>query len=244
MAVTLWLAGCGGSSVDGLGGEPRSLVAGQTQQIANKALAKPSKQDYLTAKKSADQLAKRAKGAAYRLGSQDVIDIEVFKVGELSKTVQVSETGTFNYPLVGDVPASGKTAQEVQRVLTSRLGRKYLQDPQVIVRVKEMNSRRFTVEGAVKKPGIYPVAESTSLLQAIALGGGLTPVASSTVVVIRKEGGKRKAAKFDLDEIRSGSAADPTLRPGDLVVASKSTGQQALQHVLKVLPLLSIFTVI
>jgi polysaccharide export outer membrane protein len=220
------------------------LSAAPNQKLTTSALApKPSAQDLQAAKKSADEVIKRALDEAYRIGPQDVIEIKVFKVAELSKTVQVSEAGTFNFPLVGDVSASGKTAQEVERDLTSQLGSKYLEKPQVSVRITEMNSRRFTVEGAVKKPGVFPVSGSTTLLQAIAISGGLTKTGSSTVVLFRTEDGKRKAAKFDLDEIRSGSK-DPKLRAGDFIIVKESAGQQALQHVLKVLPLLSVFTLI
>jgi polysaccharide export outer membrane protein len=91
--------------------------------------------------------------SAYKIGPLDVLDISVFKVAELSKSVQVADGGTINLPLVGEVPAAGKTAQEVETDLTAKLGAKYLQSPQVTVFVKEYNSQRVTVDGAVKKPG-------------------------------------------------------------------------------------------
>ena len=100
------------------------------------------------------------------------MDVSVFKVPELSKSVQVADTGTINLPLVGEVPAAGKTAQEVEQDLTKKLGAKYLQNPQVTVFVKEYNSQRVTIEGAVKKPGVYPVRGKTSLLQFIAMAEG------------------------------------------------------------------------
>ena len=227
-----------------MGGGASNLTIDQSQKIATSGVSKPSQLEILAAKKSADELSKRALGGGYRLGAQDVIEIKVFKVEELSKTVQVSETGTFSFPLVGDVMASGKTAQELERDLTRRLGRKYLENPQVTVRVTEMNSQRFTAEGAVKKPGVYPVTGGMSLLQGIAEAQGLTPLGSTTVVIIRNEGGKRTAAKFDLDEIRSGAAKDPKLRSGDIIIASKSTSKEAFQNVLKVLPLARVFLLI
>lgn len=242
--MVIWLAGCGASSIDGLGLGSNDLAANDTPAVTTGSLPRPSKQELTAAKKSADEVTRRASASAYRIGPQDVIDVKVFKVAELSKTVQVSETGTFSFPLVGDVPAAGKTAQEVERDLARQLGRDYLENPQLSVTVKEMNSKRFTIEGAVNKPGVYPVTGSTSLLQAIAISGGPTKTASSTVVLFRHEGGKRKAAKFDLDKIRSGALADPKLRAGDFIITHESAGQQALQHVLKVLPLMSIFTLI
>lgn len=244
VAVALSLAGCGASSVDGLGVEPGKLAADQTPNITTGSVAKPTPQDLLAAKKTADAVTKRARGSGYLLGAQDVVEVTVFKVEDLSKTVQISDTGTFNYPLVGDVQASGKTAQEVERDLTARLGSKYLENPQVTVRVTEMNSRRITVEGAVKKPGVFPISGRMSLLQGIAKAEGLTPLGSTTVVVIRNEGGKRKAAKFDLEKIRTGDDKDPSLRPGDIIIAPKSAGKETLQNILKVVPLVRVFTLI
>src|SRR6516162_10276568 len=79
---------------------------------------------------------------AYTVGAMDILDISVFKVPELSKSVQVADTGTINMPLLGEVPAAGKTAQEIEQDLTRKLGAKYLKSPQVTVFVKDHNSQR------------------------------------------------------------------------------------------------------
>ena len=94
---------------------------------------------------------------AYRIGPLDVLDISVFQAPELSKTVEVADNGTIDLPLIGETPAAGKTTQELQRELNSRFGAKYLQNPQCTVMVKEFNSSRVTVSGAVKSPGVFPV---------------------------------------------------------------------------------------
>jgi polysaccharide biosynthesis/export protein len=88
---------------------------------------------------------------AYKIGSQDVIEISVFKVPDLSRVVQVADDGKVNLPLIGDVMAAGKTAQDVERKLVKRYGQKYLKSPQVTVSVKEYNSQRVTVEGANRR---------------------------------------------------------------------------------------------
>ena len=111
--------------------------------------------------------------SAYEIGPLDVLDISVFQVPDLTKSVQVSDTGTINLPLVGEIAVAGRTAQEVERDLTSRLGAKYLQNPQVTVYVKDYNSQRVTVTGAVSKPGVYPIKGRTSLMQVVAMAGGL-----------------------------------------------------------------------
>jgi polysaccharide export outer membrane protein len=185
-----------------------------------------------------------SKGVAYKIGAQDVLDVSVFKVPELSKSVQVADIGTINLPLVGEVPVAGKTAQDVEHDLTSRLGAKYLQNPQVTVYVKEHNSQSMTVEGAVKKPGVYPIKGKASLLQSLALAGGLEPNSDSTVVVFRYADGNRTAARFEVDNIRSGQAEDPVLQGGDVVVVGTSAIKETFNNVLKVLPAVGAFALL
>ena len=92
--------------------------------------------------------------AGYKIGAMDVLDISVFQVPELTKSVQVADTGTINLPLVGEIAVVGKTPQQVERDLIARLGAKYLQNPQVTVYVKEYNSQQVTISGEIKKPGV------------------------------------------------------------------------------------------
>ena len=166
---------------------------------------------------------------AYRIGPLDVLDISVFQAPELSKTVEVADNGTIDLPLLGETPAAGKTAQELQRDLNSRLGAKYLQNPQSTVTVKEFNSNRVTVSGAVKSPGVFPYKGET-LLQYVTMAGGLAPESNSMVLVLRQINGKRSAAKFNLADIQSGSASDPTMQSGDVIVADTSVVKEGPQQ--------------
>ncbi len=179
---------------------------------------------------------------AYQIGPLDVLDISVFKVPDLSKSVQVADSGTINLPLVGEIPAAGKTAQEIERDLSGKLGAKYLRNPQVTVYVKEYNSQRVTVEGAVKKPGVYPIKGKTSLMQILAMAESPErETASSIVVVFRTAGGKRSAARFDIDDIRSGKAEDPTVQQGDVIIVDTSTSKLVFNSFVKVLPTAAAF---
>ena len=182
---------------------------------------------------------------AYKIGPLDVLDITVFRVPELTRSVQVADSGSINLPLIGDVASAGKTSQELERDLTARLGAKYLQSPQVTVYVKEYNSQRVTVEGAVKKPGVYPLRGKTSLLQFIAVAEGLDrDTASSTVVVFRQGTDRRLAARFDLDDIRGGQAEDPVIQQGDVIVVDTSKSKVAVSYFVKALPISSVFTAV
>ena len=186
---------------------------------------------------SPDAFASTPANDAYRIGPLDVLDISVFQVPDLTKTVQVEQTGTMNLPLVGEVPAAGKTAQEVERDLTARLGAKYLKDPQVTVSVKEYNSQHVTVTGAVNNPGVYPLRGSTSLMDVVASAGGFQDVTDSTVLVLRERDGKRMAANFDMSAIQKGTAKDPPLQSGDKIVAGKSMIKTVFNTLLRVQPI-------
>lgn len=182
--------------------------------------------------------------AAYRIGPLDVLEISVFKVPELSKMVQVSERGTVNYPLVGETEAAGKTPRELEQILARALGAKYLQNPQLGIFVKEYNSKRITLEGEVKKPGVYPMQGGITLLQAIATAGGMEPVSDDTVLILRTENGKRSAARFIVSDVRDGKAQDPQLKPGDVIVAGKSYMKEGWNNFIRLLPLASVFAVL
>lgn len=177
------------------------------------------------------------KSSAYKIGPQDVLDVSVFKVAELSKTIQVSDGGSINLPLLGEVPVAGSTARDVEQDLTKKLGAKYLQNPQVTVYIKEYNSQRVTVEGAVKKPGVFPIRGRSTLLQTLALAEGLEKISDQSVVILRQgESGKRLAARFDVAEIRSGTVEDPVIQSGDVVVAGTSAFKENLEILRNLMP--------
>jgi polysaccharide export outer membrane protein len=180
---------------------------------------------------------------AYRIGPLDILDISVYQVPDLSKTVQVGDNGNVSLPLVGEVLAAGKTTDELQRDLVSQLGAKFLQNPQVTVLVKEFNSSRVTVSGAITKPGVYPYKGET-LLQCVAMAGGFTAEANSVVLVLRQSNGQRSAAKFNVAAIQNGSVEDPPMEAGDVIVADSSIAKKGLNSILKVLPLAGMFTLL
>ena len=262
------LSGCAASSLSdaGIGNEPaaklssadKDLTGSVTPVVAevnrspnsSAALTRSSETKTVTSSSSQQTSVKASLAAittvstpgsvAYKIGPQDVVEISVFKVAELSKTAQVTEAGTISFPLLGDVAAAGKTARELEKEMAVLLGEKYLQKPQVSVIVKEFNSQRVTVEGAVKKPGVFPIQGSVSLLQAVAMAQGLDVLSDNTVVVVRTIDGKRAAARFDVSDIRDGTAQDPQLQAGDILVAGTSALKEGLNF-LKAMPLTSAF---
>ena len=173
----------------------------------------------------------------YKVGPRDVLEVTVFQAPELSKTFQVSEGGTINFPLVGEVDAGGKTPREIEQDLRNKLGTKYLQNPQISVFIKDHFSQRVTIEGAVKKPGVFPIPGGMSLLQAIAEAQGFDESASHEVVLFRQVDGKRLAARYDVSSIRDGSAQDPQLEAGDVIVVTNSQLKEGFAMFMKLVPL-------
>ncbi len=126
-------------------------------------------------------------------------------------------------PLIGAVQAGARPSPSSKRKSRSKLEAKYLQSAQVSVFVKEANSQQVTVDGAVEKPGMVTLKGQTTLLQTIAMSGGLARGADPRgIVVFRTVGQKKMAAKFDLKAIRAGNAEDPVLYGGDIVVVDTS----------------------
>ena len=178
----------------------------------------------------------------YRVGAQDLLEISVFQVNDLNRTVRVNSNGQVSLPLIGVVQAGGNTVQELEALIAAKLTEGYLQSPQVSVFVKEFTSQRITLEGAIKNSGIFPVTGKMTLLQAIALGGGVTDLANlQGVVVFRTVDGTKMAAVFDLKQIRAGDTVDPQVYGDDIVVVDQSGAKTGLRRVLEALPVLNIF---
>ena len=178
----------------------------------------------------------------YRLGANDEIEISVFGVQDLSKKVRINSNGQISLPLVGAVPAGGKTVPELERELTRLYASSYLQDPQVTVYVTEFASQRITLEGAVKQPGIYPLTGKTTLLQSIAIAKGLDPLADlRAVVLFRQIDGKKMAAVYDMRELRAGNVEDPLLYGDDVIVVEQSGSKTALRRFVESVPAIGLF---
>jgi polysaccharide export outer membrane protein len=126
----------------------------------------------------------------YRIGPEDLLDISVFEVPELSRTVRVSTSGEISLPLVGTLKAAGLSPVGMEQALTARLKQTYVKDPQVSVFVKEFKSDPVSVVGAVKMPGLYQIQTRKSLIEVLALAQGFaegpTRQAGRTVIVTRK----------------------------------------------------------
>ena len=170
-------------------------------------------------------------GSDYLVGPNDLLDIEVFDMENLKRTVRVNAAGAISLPLIGGVVVAGLTAEKVEELIAQRYSEKYLQNPQVSVFIKEFTTQRITVEGAVQKPGIYPLTGQITLLRALALAGGAGQIANMGEVIVFRtsERGVRQAAVFDVDNIRSGKGEDPLIKGDDLIVVQRDNSRRILK---------------
>jgi polysaccharide export outer membrane protein len=156
---------------------------------------------------------------AYRLGPEDVLEVFVWKEPELSTTVTVRPDGRITLPLAGEVSASGKTPEELEREIRGTLA-EYLEVPVVTVIVKEIRSPKVSVLGEVRHPGRHVISQKTSVLDAIALSGGLTEFANAgRVTVLRETEAGVQRIPVDLKAWLRGRASGKPfyLQPGDTV---------------------------
>jgi polysaccharide biosynthesis/export protein len=238
VCMGLLLAGCPGGSSLGKGGDVPAGTFTETGQGQVGGVAAASAQKVFAANASPSD----GKNDDYKIAPLDVLEITVFGVKDLDRTVQVSSSGMISLPLIKSAQAGGRTPAQLEKEIAAKLEANYLQSPQVSVFVKEYNSQRITVDGAVNKPGIFPTTGKISLLQAIALAEGLNTVAdTSGILLFRTVDNKRLAARYDLKQIRSGKVNDPMLQAGDIVMVDESATRTTLRDVKDALPLTGLF---
>lgn len=184
---------------------------------------------------AAVQIASNSQEESYRIGPGDLLDIRVFHQGDLSSTARVNAQGLIRLPFIGDVRAACLTEGELARFVAEKY-RKYINEPQVDVFIKEYESQPVAVIGAVDKPARFQLQRRVRLLELLTFAGGPTKEAGYTVHVIH--GGNRSVcdpesagntgtvntgedisfSSFKLSELLSGNpTANIYIMPGDVV---------------------------
>ena len=157
----------------------------------------------------------------YIIGPQDVLDIDVWKETELTRSVPVRPDGKISMPLLNDVQAAGLTPGQLAAQITSSL-RKYVEDPQVTVIVTQINSQRVYILGEVSRAGAYPLLPGMTVLQALSSAGGFTPFANrKKIYVMREEDGKQEKLPFNYKAAVSGKGQNQSMmqvEAGDTIV--------------------------
>ena len=158
--------------------------------------------------------------AGYVIGAEDVLTVVVWREKDLSTEVVVRPDGRITLPLINEVVAAGLTPEQLRERIKEGLAR-FVEDPSVTVGVKQINSRKVFITGMVNKPGVYPLASTTTVLQLISVAGGLNEFADSKkIVVMRTENGVQRAVKFNYQDVRKGKNLQQNieLQSGDTVI--------------------------
>jgi polysaccharide biosynthesis/export protein len=156
----------------------------------------------------------------YLIGSQDVIDVSVWKEPDLSRTVPVRPDGRISLPLINDVQAAGLTPQQLASLITQDL-KKYVTNPQVTVIVSQINSQRVYILGEVTRPGAYPLVSGMRVLQALSSAGGFTQYSKiSKIYVLRQQNALQEKYPFNYKAVVGGKQAEENfeLKAGDTII--------------------------
>jgi len=156
----------------------------------------------------------------YVIGPDDVLTIVFWREKDMSIEAAVRPDGKITLPLINDIQAAGLKTEQLREQITEA-AKKYLEDPNVMVGVKQINSRKVFITGEVQKPGPYPLTAPTTVLQLLAQAGGLTEFAKrEDIRVMRTEAGRSLSLKFNYKDVTKGKnlRQNIELKPGDTVV--------------------------
>lgn len=157
----------------------------------------------------------------YVIGENDLLEVDVWKDKEISRTVPVRPDGKISLPLIGEIQASGMTPLQLQDDIAQRL-KSFLANPEVTVIVTDPRSRHFNIVGQVAKPGEYPLSQSMTVLDAISVAGGFRDFAKETKIYVLRTnpGGSQERLPFNYKDAIKGKKPETNvlLKPGDTIV--------------------------
>ena len=154
------------------------------------------------------------------IGPEDVLSIVFWRDEDMTADVIVRPDGRITLPLLNDIQAAGLTPEELRQQITEAAS-KLFENPNVTVRVREINSRKVYITGMVANPAHYPLLGPTTVLQLIATAGGLLEYAKTKDIrIVRTENGRQVAYRFNYNDVRQGRnlSQNILLKPGDTVI--------------------------
>ncbi|MBS1807158.1 MAG: polysaccharide export protein [Acidobacteria bacterium] len=155
----------------------------------------------------------------YRLGPEDIISVDVFKLPDYSLANQsIPPDGKINYKLIGPIVLRGRTTEEVQKEIAEKLN-EYIIDPKVTVQLVQSRSMKYMVDGDVPKPGIFEMTRRMTIREAIINSGGILPTGDKGKVQIARAmpNGQTNMIAVNFKELEKGKGVDEFLAPGDVV---------------------------
>ena len=180
---------------------------------ASPAVSQPTQNVESTATKAHDD--------SFVIGNDDVLAINVWKEPDVSRSIPVRSDGKISLPLVGEVQATGRTPLKLEQEIAAKL-KNYIAEPEVTVIVQQINSQKFNILGMVGRPGSYPISNSATVLDAIALAGGFRDFAKQkSIYVLRQNAeGSQTRLPFNYKEVVKGHnpSQNVKLQPRDTIV--------------------------
>ena len=159
-------------------------------------------------------------GSDFVIGPEDVVGVLFWREADMSGDVTVRPDGRITLPLIGDLTAAGLTPETLRGQIQTAAA-KYLADANVTVVVRQINSRKVFITGQVNSPGAYPLTAPRTVMQLIALAGGITEFADTeNITIMRQEPGRTRSFKFNYKDVAKGKKLEQNLQlqPGDTVV--------------------------
>jgi len=157
---------------------------------------------------------------SFVIGNDDVLAINVWKEPDISRSIPVRSDGKISLPLVGEVQAAGLTPLKLEKDIASKL-KNFISEPEVTVMVQQVNSQKFNILGQVVKPGSYVIANSPTVLDAIALAGGFRDFAKKKSIYVLRQGSSGESRiPFNYKDVSQGKnmAQNIKLQPGDTII--------------------------
>ena len=185
-----------------------------------------------------------ARSHDYVVGTQDVLKVTVFDEPQLSGTFRIDTDGTFTYPFIGRIKASGETLRTVESALAKLLADGYVRNPQVTIEVEQYRSRSIFVVGEVRSPGKYAISGQMTLIEALAQAGSTTQSAGAEVLILRPADARAEAqlepgvtpssrtTRVNLADLQSGRLGNEMmLHEGDTVFVPRAERFYVTGHV-------------
>jgi polysaccharide export outer membrane protein len=157
---------------------------------------------------------------SFVIGNDDVLAINVWKEPDISRSIPVRSDGKISLPLVGEVQAAGLTPLKLEKDIAEKL-KSYISEPEVTVMVQQVNSQKFNILGQVNKPGSYVIANSPTVLDAIALAGGFRDFAKRKSIYVLRHGNSGEVRlRFNYKDVSEGRQMEQNvkLQPGDSII--------------------------
>lgn len=195
-----------------------SVLAAQSGQRTSQPAAVASTS---TESQNGNETTGKGHDDSYVIGNDDVLVVNVWKEPDVSRSVPVRSDGKISLPLVGELQAAGITPLKLEKDIAAKL-KSYIAEPEVTVIVQQVNSQKFNILGMVNKPGLYPLTNSPTVLDAIGIAGGFRDFAKQKSIYVLRQNpdGTQARIPFNYKEVVKGTktAQNIKLQPRDTIV--------------------------